>query len=341
MDISQLKSGDVVAREVFLVLEASLKKDRRGQDYYDLSLAHMGGRSIGAKVWSDNIAEEIRQGEFLSVTARADDKFGLQLDVQRYARADVPEDQRAQYVRRTAIDVDAAFEELFGWGDGRPARRELTALMTSFHDAAGFARAFKSAPAATVHHHNYTGGLVEHTQEVYRLSTHLGEFYGGRVALDVLLAAAALHDIGKIHSYRLVVGASQKTDEGHLLDHLFIGASMVSNLWKEAGDQAAKAGEPPWDPAVKNQLLHAILAHHGRLDWGSPVLPQTPEALLLSFADHISATMKTTFEAVENKKPGESWTESLFIMDAKRKIYAPDPPHRPAEPGEAGGSRGG
>jgi 3'-5' exoribonuclease len=142
------------------------------------------------------------------------------------------------------------------------------------------------------------------------------------VETDLLLAAAALHDVGKIHTYRLVVGASQKTDEGYLLDHVFISASMVSNVCTEL----AAACEGGFDAALRNRLLHAILAHHGKLEWGAPVLPQTPEALLLNFADHISATMKSASEAIDGKPAGEDWTQYVHIMDARRRIFAPGPP---------------
>lgn len=323
MDIDELKSGDVVAKELFLVAEASLLKDKRGQDYYNLKLNHVGAKTIQAKVWSSNISEPINAGDVLEVYGRVDDRFGLQIDMQQYVHKDPSSVDLSLYVKTTDVDVTQGFEDLFNWADGRSDVPEFVALMMFFHDNERFAADFKTSPAAMVHHHNYQGGLVEHTLEVYNLAELLGKFYGDQIDRDLLLAGAALHDIGKIKSYVLTTGVSQMTDAGSLLAHVFISASMVSNVWDVLAKEHQEAGGTPFDATRKHLLLHAILAHHGRIEWGSPVLPQVPEALLLYLADNTSAMMKSTFDAITNKKPSTDWTDFVYIMDAKRRFFVP------------------
>ena len=100
---------------------------------------------------------------------------------------------------------------------------------------------------------------------------------------DLLLAGAMLHDIGKLHELRWGTSFSY-TVEGQLLGHISIGASMI--------DQKL-ASLPDFPPRLRTLLLHMILSHHGRLEFGSPKLPMTAEALLFHYLDDLEAKMQT------------------------------------------------
>lgn len=326
MDIETLETGQLITDAVFLVAEARLQVDRRGENYYSLTLNAEGGRQVEGKVWGDNIGAPIEPGTAVEVLARVDEFRGRkQLNVQRYKALPASAYDPSKFVRTTEIDVDAAFETLFDWA--RPAFSNpcLKRLMAELHANAAFAAQFKESPAARRHHHNYRGGLIEHTLEVWNLADAISRARGGPLDRELLLCAAALHDVGKVKSYSLTAGVSERTEAGELLDHIFISGSMVSNLWDSAVKPAVAADKAEDAARLKGLLLHVILSHHGRYEWGSPVLPRTPEAVLIHFCDQISATLHTCFQAVHDAPEGELWTGDVYIMDQARRLFVP--PH--------------
>ncbi|KPK65734.1 MAG: hypothetical protein AMK73_02140 [Planctomycetes bacterium SM23_32] len=326
MDIETLETGQLITDEVLLVAEARLLVDRRGQSYYSLTLNAEGGRQIEGKVWADNIAAAIEAGKGLEVLARVDEYRGQkQLNIQRYKVLGPDDYDLAAFVRTTDVDVDPAFETLFDWQRNEFTNANLKRLMAEFHDNEAFAAQFKESPAASHHHHNYRGGLIEHTLQVWQLADALSRAHGGPFDRELLLCAVALHDVGKVKSYRLVGGVSERTDVGELLEHIFISGSMVSNLW----DTAVRPGVPEElaEQAARQKalLLHIILSHHGKLEWGSPVLPRTPEAVLVHFCDLLSSTLYKCFDAIQQAPEGELWTDNVYIMDQTRRLFVP--PH--------------
>jgi 3'-5' exoribonuclease len=322
MDIDSLEPGQLVTDAVLLVAAASLQVDRRGQSYYNLTLNAEGGRQIEGKVWADNIAEAIQPGVGLEVLARVDEFRGKkQLNVQRYKVLAPDQYDLSPFVRRAEIDADGAFETLFDWDRDEFVNPRLRALMAEFRANAAFAAQFKESPAASFHHHNYTGGLIEHTLDVWNLADRISGLYPGRLDRDLLLCGAALHDVGKVNAYRLTTGISERTDVGELLDHIFISASMVSNVWDAAVKASVPAPEAARAARDKALLLHIILSHHGKMEWGSPVLPRTPEALLIHYCDVLSAGLHTCLNAIGQTPQGEHWSETVYIMDAPRRLF--------------------
>ena len=324
MDIDELEAGQLVTDAVFLVAGAGLQVDRRGQNYYALSLYAEGGRPIDGKVWADNIAAAIEPGVGLEVLARVDEYRGQkQLNIQRYKVLSPDDYDLSGYVRTADIDVDAAFETLFDWSGDAFTDPLLKPLMAAFHDNVAFAAQFKEAPAASHHHHNYRGGLIEHTLEVWKAAESVSGALGHPFDREMVLCGVSLHDVGKVKSYRLTAGVSSRTEVGELLDHIFVSGSMVSNAW----DSAVRPGVPD-DQATeaarrKGLLLHVILAHHGKNEWGSPVVPRTPEALLVHYADVLSATFHTCFGAIAETPEGQLWSDRVYIMDQARRLFVP------------------
>jgi 3'-5' exoribonuclease len=323
MEIDALEAGQLITDEVFLVAEAKLQLDRRGQQYYTLTLNCEGGRPVEAKVWSDCIGAAIQAGKGLEVLARVDEYRGKkQLNVQRYKVLDPAEHDLSAFVRTTDIDVDAAFETMFNWDREEFTDPLLKRLMAELHGNAAFAAEFKTSPAASHNHHNYTGGLIEHTLEVWRLVEAAERAHGSAFDHELLMCAAALHDVGKVKSYRLVAGISERTEVGELLDHIFVSASMVSNLWDGVVRAIVPAEGQEAAARRKGLLLHVILSHHGKLEWGAPVLPRTPEALLVHFCDVISSNLRVCFDALDNTAEGELWTDNVYVMDQSRRLFA-------------------
>lgn len=135
-------------------------------------------------------------------------------------------------------------------------------------------------------HHAYVGGLMVHTAEVVTVA--MATARSMKIDFDVLLTAAIVHDYMKIYDY--VIGANnqiQKTEYRKLVRHL-----AGSHAWFYSEAIQFKEMQLPSD--LRLQVEHAILAHHGRLEWQTAVEPVTPEAHILHYADMLSANFGST-----------------------------------------------
>jgi len=166
------------------------------------------------------------------------------------------------------------------------------------------------APAAKGIHHAYAGGLLEHCLSMARLADMLAGHYEG-IDRSLLIAGALLHDIGKVDELAMEIGVVEYTDRGRLKGHLVIGSEMVA---------AAAARISDFPPDLLVQVQHLILSHHGRQEFGSPIVPMTVEALLLSFIDDVDAKMNL-IEQLRRKMEGGAmqWTE--YQRSLERFLY--------------------
>jgi 3'-5' exoribonuclease len=132
-------------------------------------------------------------------------------------------------------------------------------------------------PAAVTVHHAYPGGLLDHMLKVSETCDALGAAYGAD--RDLLFAGAVLHDIAKLDE--LTTGESTAySRDGNLIGHVTLGVVIVRE------SVTRREGFPD---ALRAQLEHLIVSHHGSRQLGSPVEPMTIEALILSAADDLDA----------------------------------------------------
>jgi 3'-5' exoribonuclease len=167
---------------------------------------------------------------------------------------------------------------------------------------------FLKAPAAKKYHHAYIGGLIEHTLNVVEVAEALLEVYPN-ISRDLLITGALLHDIGKIKSYEYKKGIDI-SDEGKLLDHIYMGLSIVEN-------KINKIENFPED--LKLRVLHMIASHHGEKEMGALVNPLTEEAILLHFCDYIETMMFKFKKAREETKEGARWSD--YQKELQRSIF--------------------
>ena len=172
----------------------------------------------------------------------------------------------------------------------------LKKLMQSiFVEDKAFAKAFCNSSAAKSIHHGFVGGLLEHTLSVTKLCDYYCSAYP-ILKRDLLLSAAMCHDIGKARELS-AFPENDYTDEGQLLGHIVMGAEMVGEKIR------AIDGFPK---VLGNELRHCILAHHGKLEYGSPKTPALIEALALNYADDTDAKIQTFTEILE-AGPEKGW----------------------------------
>ena len=133
--------------------------------------------------------------------------------------------------------------------------------------------------------------------------------------VDLCMVGGMLHDIGKLFTYNMNGIAIDLTDDGMLYDHIFMGAEFVGNFAEAHIDTDSYAN------TKKLQLLrHIILAHHGSLEFGSPVIPQCIEAAIVHSADEIDATAEQIRDAARRAPDNVKWTERIYTLGNKPKL---------------------
>jgi 3'-5' exoribonuclease len=176
-----------------------------------------------------------------------------------------------------------------------------------------------SLAAAMHHHHAYRGGFLEHVLSVAKTACYLADKYRSHypdlnppLSKSLIVAGAILHDIGKLKELVQQPAGADYTPTGRLIGHIVLGRDMVRD---------AAAAIPEMDPELLLRLEHIILSHQATPEWGSPVIPLTPEALLVSCADDIDAKLNMMVTALESEPtPGnEEFTSKDNPL--KRRIF--------------------
>jgi 3'-5' exoribonuclease len=199
----------------------------------------------------------------------------------------------ADYFPSSARDPEAMWAELrqVVADIGNPHLKALLEAMLNDEDVA---RRYRRAPAAKSIHHAYLGGLIEHVLSLCTLAKLTAGHYR-QVNRDLLLTGVVLHDIGKIYELNYERGTSYST-EGQLIGHIDIAMRMLADKLH---------GLPEFPPRLRTLVEHMILSHHGRLEFGSPKLPQFPEALLLHFLDDMDSKMECMRALIVNDRQVE------------------------------------
>jgi 3'-5' exoribonuclease len=299
--VKDIKEGEQV-RDLFLVAGKTLLTSNAGKPYLSLQLRDRTGQVEG-RVWdrAEEIAKRFDRDDVVEVSGSAIAYQGrIQFKVHDVRKAEEGAKELSEYLPVTRKGIDALWTTLQGY-IAEVADADLKRLLSAvFPDPpeTDVARRFRQAPGGKTMHHDYIGGLLEHTVSVAGICRILSSHYEG-VDADLLLSGAALHDIGKVHelSYE---GAFDYTDEGRLLGHLYMGAEYVDRVCSAL----------PGFPEGKRMLLkHMILSHHGELEYGSPKRPKTLEAVLLHFVENMDAKVTAFHDAMEGLREGARWTD--------------------------------
>ena len=309
--IRDLEPGAEV-KSTFIVTRKELRKTRAGAPYMALELADKSGK-VDARLWDgvSRYKDAFAERDFVAVSGRAEKyRDKLQVVVNSLRRCGEEEVDASDYLR--VVETDRAELE----GELRMALEEvrnlhLRALLLAFFNDPSFMARFTAAPAAKNYHHPYLGGLLEHTTTTVRICCMICDLYPD-IDRDLLVTAAALHDIGKVHEldYNRAIDF---TDAGRFLGHLLLSDEMIRERI------AGLAGFPD-DLALR--LRHAVLSHHGELEWGSPKRPKTLEAVVLHHVDNLDAKVNSFREIAGRSSDRDSpWTDMRNLF--KRPLYIP------------------
>ncbi|RUM45624.1 MAG: phosphohydrolase [Desulfurobacterium sp.] len=267
----------------FVIEYVEIKKHRTGEPFLRLVLSDRTG-AFSALWWKppkDADLTIFKKGDVVFVSGCVEYFQGnLQPKLKEIRLASPGEFDPKKFLCESRFSVEDQFIRLLEVIESikNPFLKKL--LEEFFYDDE-FVEKFLKAPAGKTIHHACIGGLLEHTLGVVEIcETVAGRFKS--IDRDLLVTAAILHDIGKVYEYEVGVSI-ERTTEGILLGHLYMGCEMVAL-------KIEKIGDFPKDLKVK--LLHCILAHHGEYEHGSPKKPKTLEAVALAYADALDSRVK-------------------------------------------------
>ncbi|MFH1402960.1 MAG: HD domain-containing protein [Candidatus Altiarchaeota archaeon] len=312
--IDSISEGDRID-DIFVVkIKKGIQPYSKGFSF-QLLLTDSSGRTIDYKYWGNvnedvvkSVYESIKPDSVVYVQGKAS-KYNDKLQISTNEPDIIRALQKGEYspedfIIPAKMDVGEMYgllmERISGVGDP-----ELKKLLERIFNDPPTSEKFKTHPAAIEIHHNWTGGLLQHTLEVveYALLSHR---LFPDMNKDLLVAGSLLHDIGKLEELE-VTSRVKGTRKGQLEGHISIGYAMVSEYMKELGTGVE----------TREKLLHIILSHHGRLEYGSPKPPMTPEAFAVYYADDMSSKLS---EITDYVKWAKDSTDDEFMYH-KRHGY--------------------
>lgn len=308
--VADLIEGEPVT-SYFLAKQVQVRQRRTGEPYLTLVLADRTGE-VPAVLWEgvEAVGQALADGDIVKVQGFLGTyQREPQLTLTRLRKAAPEEVALEDYLPRSAQDPAALLTRLQEVVDGMQEPHLRRLLHDLLADEA-FVTGFAAAPAAKSIHHAVLGGLLEHTVSVVGLCRLLAEYYPA-LDRDLLLAAAILHDAGKVHELTWD-RVFDYTDAGRLLGHITLGALLVGERVRAI---------PDFPESLAQRLLHCILSHHGELEWGSPRRPKTLEAMVLHYAEDLDGKVNAFLSFAQShpdpQHPG--WTQ--FNKSLDRYLY--------------------
>ncbi len=281
----------------YLCKTKQVLKTKAGKTYYSLTLQDKTG-TADAKIWElNNGIASFEAMDYIYCEGLVTSFQGnIQMNISRLRLSEEGEYDPADYIPTSKKDIKEMYAEILDYVKSvkNPYLNQL--LVKFFVEDKEFVAEFQRHSAAKSVHHGFLGGLLEHTLSVTKMCNYFSVAYPN-INRDLLITAALFHDMGKIEEIASFP-RNDYTDDGQLLGHIFIGAQKLS---------VAIAAMPGFPKTLENELLHCILAHHGKLEFGSPKVPALLEAMALHLADNADAKLQTLTEVFDQAGDNMDW----------------------------------
>ena len=257
-DLTTIDEGKVFDGYFQLLLKQT-RSTKTNKPYLNLILGDKTGQMEG-RVWDPGdarISKDVDRGDVVKArgsVSRFDDR--LQMKVEQMRKATPSETDKSDMLPSTNYEVGALWKELLGFVDSM-CEPHLKLLLTTLLGDAELAQAYREAPAARQLHHAWLGGLLEHVVSLLRLADRVIPNYP-ILHRDLVLTGVILHDIGKVRELAWDV-AFEYTVEGTLLGHIQMGTELVEKTID---------GLPGFPSRLRTLVVHMILSHHGKLEFG-------------------------------------------------------------------------
>jgi len=295
-----------------LITKIEKKTTKTNKEFLSLELRDISA-TISAKMWEgfEVFANSAKEGNIVKVDCRFDEFNGTpQLIIHRIRVANQSDNvSHSDFLPRSQRNLDEMKQE---WNQivDEIKNKHLKLLIQKIFDDKTKEKYF-NVPAGKAWHHSYLHGLLEHTLEIIKFCKTACDIHP-ELNRDLLICGAILHDFGKTEELTYESNFDY-TDKGKLIGHIVIAAMRIEEKSKEIGG---------FSETLKNQLIHLVLSHQGKLEFASPVIPKMPEAIVLYHADEMSAKSNAYLSVVKNDRQGNSnWTN--FVRLAETAIYIP------------------
>jgi len=308
--IRDLQKGLVISGETFAVQQKETAETKDKKPYFKLILADKTG-SVRAFIWSENIPNiergSLKEGNVILIDGTVEEfKGALQINVFKIIKVD--ENTIEEFVEGSEFDLDELWKMLEKYMAG--IKNEKLALFAKklFEDE-DLKRRFKTSPAAEYIHHSFRGGLLEHVVEMLDLTQPLRNYYT-EADFELITVGIILHDIGKIFELENVGVVTKRTKEGYLVGHMIKSYEILLEKSK--------------DILTKEQIInlkHIILSHHGSLEFGSPVVPATIEAVIVHTIDYASSKIRSYQRVIRKSHDPEGTGFSEWDRTLGTKVY--------------------
>ncbi|MGB7344740.1 MAG: OB-fold nucleic acid binding domain-containing protein [Pirellulaceae bacterium] len=301
--------------QAFQAADKQLRVNRQGGKYILMRLSDRSG-TIAGMMWNadEKMFEAFDRGDYVFCKGRTQIHNGnLQVIVTTIERMDPSEIELSEFERfdaQAADQLETRLRELLG-GLRNIHLRALGETYLADEELLG---RLKSAAAAVSNHHAYPGGLLRHTIDLMEMCQLVGPRYP-QMDTELLTFGAFLHDLGKIEELSSG-GEISYTDRGQMLGHIVIGIQMLG----EKIDALQADSSDRFPSELKLHLEHLIVSHHGQLEFGSPKLPVTLEAVALHHIDNLDAKLTSYTSVIESDVAADgNWTN--YNPSIGRKLW--------------------
>lgn len=308
--IKEMKCGDENVEFAALISHITSGKTNGANKSNYLSIVFQDDSGkIDAKLWnaSDEHMKSLKVGAVVrgkgDIIKYSDDR---QMKIVSIDNISYQESQQVEFLSKAPLDSDLMIKEIMTYIKKISNVKLYSLTKTLFEKNI---EKLKIYPAASKNHHEFVSGLAYHTLSMLKIAESIVQIYP-ELNADLIYAGISLHDLGKTVELSGPVVPSY-TLEGKLLGHISISQAMIYETARELNIEGEEV----------TLLQHIILSHHGKNEYGSPVLPQIREAEVVYLIDNMDARINMLNKALEQVEPGE-YSKRVFALE-NRSIYKP------------------
>ncbi|ERI93559.1 HDIG domain protein [Clostridiales bacterium oral taxon 876 str. F0540] len=281
--VKDIKSDDYIEGS-FMIMKKLCNEGKRLE-------AYIGDKTGDVKVFIQN-PDNLKVGDVIYIKASNANGFQVK-EYKKKSNYDIDD-----FLPAISKPIDEIMEEIQKMSEEEFQSEECRTLNDYFFNNKDFVESFKRGIGGLNQHHNYIGGLAEHTLNVMYMTKSMAYRYDC-LHKDIAILAAKLHDIGKTVEYN-VEGPFSVSMRGEMEGHIVIGITML--------EEAFNSGGEIYSQDFKNRIRGCVVQHHGKVEYGSPKTPNTEEAFIVHYADFIDATMNKVGQVKDGLEPG-SWSD--------------------------------
>jgi len=306
----------------FLIKYSAVATGKTGKAYMNVILTDKSG-DVEARIFDQvpKYSSQAVKDSFVQVEGVAQNFNGrIQIHIKDLIVLREDEVEAEEYLPESFLNPEKLYAEARSLIESMQDPYYRALLESIFIDDAEVVSRFKRAPAAKSVHHAYPVGLLEHVVSIAKILDFLSKQYAPHVDRDLLLVGGFLHDLAKIWELQYD-RVTDYTTEGRLVGHLVMGSELIERKiqWLET-----QPGRLPAPFPIEKKLLakHVVLAHHGRLEYGSPKEPACLEAVIIHMVDDLDSKVNAIRVFVEQDQATGPWT--LLNRQYERYFYKPE-----------------